>query len=40
MLYHLLFPLRDSIAALNVVRYITFRAAFEKTFELPITPAQ
>ncbi|MEE2776592.1 MAG: phospho-N-acetylmuramoyl-pentapeptide-transferase [Acidobacteriota bacterium] len=27
MLYHLLFPLRDSIAALNVVRYITFRAA-------------
>jgi phospho-N-acetylmuramoyl-pentapeptide-transferase len=28
MLYHLLYPLRDSISALNVFRYITFRAAY------------
>jgi len=27
MLYHLLFPLRDSFAAFNVFRYITFRGA-------------
>ena len=27
MLYHLLYPLHDRFAALNVVRYITFRAA-------------
>ena len=27
MLYHLLFPLRDEFSALNVFRYITFRAA-------------
>lgn len=26
MLYHLLFPLRDSIAAFNIFKYITFRA--------------
>ena len=27
MLYHLLFPIADRLAALNVFRYITFRAA-------------
>ena len=27
MLYHLLFPLRDQVAAFNVFRYITFRTA-------------
>ena len=27
MLYHLLYPLSDQIAAFNVFRYITFRAA-------------
>jgi phospho-N-acetylmuramoyl-pentapeptide-transferase len=27
MLYHLLYPLRDQVAAFNVFRYITFRAA-------------
>jgi phospho-N-acetylmuramoyl-pentapeptide-transferase len=28
MLYHLLFPLRDTFAIFNVFRYITFRAAY------------
>lgn len=28
MLYHLLYPLRDSFSALNVFRYITFRTAY------------
>ena len=28
MLYHLLYPLREELAVLNVFQYITFRAAY------------
>ena len=37
MLYHLLFPLRDSFALLNVVRYITFRSAAAALMALVIS---
>jgi phospho-N-acetylmuramoyl-pentapeptide-transferase len=34
VLYHLLFPLRDSIGLLNVVQYLTFRSAVALLFAL------
>ena len=37
MLYHLLFPLRDSFALFNVVRYITFRSAAAALMALAIS---
>ena len=37
MLYHLLYPLHTSVAALNVTRYITFRTAAASVTALAIS---